>query len=266
MSTGFSGLVTVTDQNHPSYAFMLADLERSGLTPDDIDVVPLNDVPPRYRIRYIESGEQMYRDRIAREPDDDRPKYIGPDGVFDLWSRNAKIFERWSSDRVKLVIEGEKKAACALKYFRAPAVGIGGCWGYMRNHEPLARLFDPIRRGDHVVLVLDGDVTTNEHVGAAARRFANLVIERGASIRIVNLGFSPQGVRYGFDDWVMARRAAGQLSTRGLRDEFDALPAIEPETLPELRMDQAQRLGLVMDTTQAGNTVVRACETNAVIE
>ena len=91
---------TVTNILNPlaaSEQFMLRDLTRSGLTPDDFPVSPQPLTPidgvARYRIHYAQDG--YWQDRYDR----DAPKYLGPKGApTDLfWPQAMGVFTNATS-------------------------------------------------------------------------------------------------------------------------------------------------------------------------
>jgi hypothetical protein len=212
-----------------SEAFMWKDLARSaGLTPADIDVEPLPvigfETVPRYRIKYPDG---YYRDRFDRAGD----KYKGPPARVGVWFRSEIHRRRWRKAKRKLIVEGEKKAAAAVKHLDLDACGIGGCWGFSHKHEPLPEIFDHIAPGDCVDLVLDGDVEDPaKDIGHAALRFVEYCDERDATVRIVRLGYGPDGERLGLDDW-LAALVDGKATRNDLRAAYEALEAIDPKDL-----------------------------------
>jgi len=204
---------------------MREDLARSRLAPADIDVEPLPVIGfqtvPAYRIRYP-GGH--YRDRFDRAED----KYVGPRGRVDVWFRSEVHEKRWRKARRKLAVEGEKKAATAVKYLGLDACGIGGCWGFSRQHAPLPEIFDHIAADDRVDLVLDGDIEDPaKNIGEAARRFVEWC---PAPVRIVRLGVDAAGARLGLDDWLAALVDEGR-SRADIRAAYEALEAIDPANL-----------------------------------
>ncbi len=207
---------------------MLADLARSRLTPEDIDVEPLlNGFHPvsGYRINYPGG---YYRDRFDRKED----KYKGPDGpVREVWFRSELHQDRWRKSARKLVVEGEKKAAAAVKHLGLDVCGIGGDWGFSHDHSPRPDIFDHIRPGDQIDLVLDGDIEDpDKDIGRAARCFVEYAEARGATVRIVRLGCAPSGERLGLDDWLAPLVDEG-LTRDELVARYAALEAIDPASL-----------------------------------
>lgn len=235
------------DMTAASKQFMITDLARSGLTDKDIQVeaLPVMGFTPveSYRIDCLSTpdGEPFWQIRWNR----DEAKYTGPDNVVGIWARSAEHFEAWKASKVKLVVEGAKKAASALKHLRIPAIGITGCWGYMRSGTPMPEVFGYIKDDDFVYLVLDGDMDAKPDIAKAARRFCTLT---KAEVRVVRLGMQGDS-KVGLDDWIVARLGEGTKGV-GLRKAFESLEEADQDTLPESRDDLIRRLDLDYDIKQ----------------
>ena len=104
------------------HQFLHEDLARSGLTPKDIDVEPLpatsRDVG--YTIKYP-GHDGMWRRRFKNK----EPKYTQPKDQHGVWVRSMEAYDEWQHAPYRLIVEGEKKAAAAIKHLGLPAVGIG---------------------------------------------------------------------------------------------------------------------------------------------
>lgn len=126
-----------------SVAFMLRDLERSGLLPHDIAAYPIQKqgmgVVPAYCIPYHD--ERMYRIRYDRDID----KYTQPKNLRDVWWPPRIDLQSYRSATTIFIIEGEKKAAKFHKQWPGLAVfGIGGCHNALIKNDGAKRLLDPI--------------------------------------------------------------------------------------------------------------------------
>ena len=186
-----------------SVAFMMEDLHKSGLVPEDVGAYPIavsKYSAPAYCIPYP-GNEALYRVKINR----DENKYIATPGVTpDLWIPPSRDFmEMYDGDLV--VVEGEKKAAAVAKYFGIPSVvGIGGCWNAVRKSEKnesyslIERLQLLIQPGRHVHVILDGDVIENKNVGRAALTLQSCIESLNASMTL----YVPPSEWKGVDDWI----------------------------------------------------------------
>ena len=116
--------------------FMLSDLAKSGLTPEDMDAAPVaaySGVTLAYRIPYnkpfggrhpvMHAVKGNSKSKSIRKYDRPKKKDIGADANLPYfpkdWLRN------WSPGGVVRIDEGEKKAACAVKR-GATSFAIGG--------------------------------------------------------------------------------------------------------------------------------------------
>jgi hypothetical protein len=89
--------------------------------------------------------------------------------------------------RVPLIfVEGQKKALKASQE-GFPSVALSGVWGWSRNHKPIEDFNLIALKGRVVHIVFDADKFTNPHVFLAERRFAEMLLGRGAIVKIVNL-------------------------------------------------------------------------------
>lgn len=249
----------------PSSDFMARDLARSGLEPKDLNVQPLpvhdgNGIPA-YRIIYPQPG--MYRDRF----DGGDRKYKGPSGRSEIYFRQ----EHWSALQTQkfplVVVEGEKKLECLIKFAHLVGVAIGGANNFRNSDcatlELLPDLDFLIRRLARygVLLILDGDIADKREVAQAARWFAACCAKLGAACRIVQLPKAEgEGERLGLDDWIMRTGLRGAK----LRNAIDELPSLEVSELPEPRRVAIERLDLDVTVDEEGRVKVRQTVENAV--
>jgi putative DNA primase/helicase len=188
-----------------SVDFMVVDLARSGLVPEDLNCYPISSKKfgePAYVLPYNDNSN-LYRIRIARDKD----KYISTTGISpDIWIPPSTCLEGMF-DGDLYIVEGEKKAAAVFKYWKLPnVVGIGGCWNAVRTIEAsgayklIDRLHLLITPGRKIKVILDSDVIENEHVGRAAGAL-NSCIEACGSI--MELYIPPTGCGdKGVDDFI----------------------------------------------------------------
>lgn len=189
----------------------VADLKKSGLTPETIRTHKIRSVPvsmisrllgfdaPQVRHAYLipfpdPAGGWMDHIRLKVFPafTDRRGstvKYLGPRGAgprlfFPLVTMEAALH----GDLPLYLVEGAKKGL-AVAQLDLPAVGFEGieAW-HGRGSCGLLADFDFIRlQGRTVELVPDGDWRTNPHVRRGAERLAEALEARGARPRLVVL-------------------------------------------------------------------------------
>jgi len=236
---------------HASRNFMLRDLERSGLSPDDIAVEPL----PKgkaigYRIIYP-GIEGMYRDRF----ESGKNRYKGPAGLHGIWFRSIEEYERWSKAPRRLIVEGEKKAAAALKTLKLPAVGIGGCWGWSTGHAVDKMLLNGTGAVD---IVMDGDIQNRSDIRTAAGGLARALIEHGCEVRVLALPAGAGADKVGLDDWLLAGNG---------RKEFNTLPELPIDELPRTKQERLQDLDrLNLDIDKKGLLITNFSNTLKIIQ
>lgn len=249
----------------PSSEFMARDLARSGLEPKDLNVQPLpvtdgNGIPA-YRIIYPQPG--MYRDRF----DGGDRKYMGPRGRSEIYFKP----EHWAAMQTQkcplVVVEGEKKLECLIKFAGLMGVAIGGANNFRNSDcatlELLPDLDFLVRRHAQrgVLLILDGDIADKREIAQAARWFAACCAKLGAACRIVQLPKAEgDGGRLGLDDWIVRTGLKGAK----LRDAIDDLPSLEVAELPEPRRVAIERLNLDVTVDEDGNVKVRQTVENAI--
>lgn len=184
-----------------SIAFMVTDLARSGLTPQDIDAYPIDSnragFTGAYCIPY--SDQLMWRTRHDRKVD----KYLQPKKRRDIWiSPKSNLQDMRASDTL-YIIEGEKKAARFLKEWPGTAViGIGGAWNYLDTTDDgtkrlLPALQECLRPNKRVIAIFDGDILTKAGIQMAATTLRKLLRIHNCNLEI---GYPP--VAKGVDDWL----------------------------------------------------------------
>lgn len=191
-----------------SVDFMVVDLARSGLVPEDLNCYPISSKKfgePAYVLPYNDNSN-LYRIRIARDKD----KYISTTGIPpDIWIPPSTCLEEMF-DGDLYIVEGEKKAAAVFKYWKLPnVVGIGGCWNAIRKTETtgayklIERLHLLITPGRKIKVILDNDVIENHHVGQAAVTLNSCIEACGSTMELymppINDGDK------GVDDWIYHR-------------------------------------------------------------
>jgi hypothetical protein len=192
-----------------STEFMLYDLGRSALGPEDLGCYPIDSrkySAPAYCIPY-NGNDKLYRCRIAREEN----KYIStPNVTPDLWlPPGTDLAEMYDGEL--FIVEGEKKAAAVFKYWKIPnVVGIGGCWNAVRKSEKnesyslIDKLQLLITPGRQINVILDGDVIENKNVGRAALTLQSCIEAMNGTMTL----YTPPEEWKGVDDWIYQDKEA----------------------------------------------------------
>lgn len=182
----------------------LADLRKSSITDDTIDLQFIRSVPPvmiprllGFDVAEIRSallfpfrapaGGFMNHVRIKIFPpltnaEGHTMKYLQPRGSGPrLYFAASCLREAREGDTPLWIVEGEKKAL-AVAQLGLPAVGICGVEGWhVAGRLRLLADFDAIRlQGRCVELLPDGDYDTNRHVRRAVNDLAQQLVIRGA--------------------------------------------------------------------------------------
>ena len=242
-----------------SHEFMLSDLARSGLVPEDLSAYPVAPVAfgtaGGYCIPYSHSPH-MYRVRYNR----DENKYIGPEQEVDIWLPLGLTPEDYIKETTLWIIEGEKKAAKFYKHFHLPTIGIGGCWMFQQQGVFLPSMLTVLGQGKRVKVIFDADIYTKPGVQQAAQRLSKMLDQ----------------LRVHLDLYTVPRRTA-KLATdgvtqiapiKGLDDLLVVDPSatihdleiVVPEELPKRLNELYARLGCLM--TEKGQPL--PIENNAV--
>lgn len=189
--------------DNESNGFMLADLARSGLVPEDMGTYPIASTKysaPAYCIPY-KDNPSLWRVRICREQD----KYISTtNGKPDIWiPPQTELINLYDGDLY--VVEGEKKALAVYKYWKLEnVVGIGGCWNAVTKNDKteqyrlIEKLQVLITPGRKVHLILDGDVIDNKNVGRAALALNSCIEALNGQMFL----YRPPTEWKGVDDWI----------------------------------------------------------------
>lgn len=174
-----------TAKTRKNEEYMLEDLARSGLTPDDILAYTqpqarlLDEAEAGYVIPYFGLDGQplvdpngfliMSRTRNKVPPFSKIPRYIQPsDDQLRNYGLPASLPyflpATLGKEHEKVYCaEGEKKTAAIYKFLDLPAFGIGGCWNWKNKGEeggvhPWIVEFLKRCKAKHVTIVPDGDV------------------------------------------------------------------------------------------------------------
>lgn len=97
------------------------------------------------------------------------------------------VFRILNDNKIFLIItEGEKKALSATQE-GFPTLALSGAWNWSSNNQPL-KDFDRIILKDRIVYIAyDADKHSNANVALAESRLAQMLIKKGAKVKILNL-------------------------------------------------------------------------------
>ena len=265
--------------------FINDDLARSGLTPDDFDLVA-SDARPAitpvasiqrtikttayvldgFNILFPAEDHSGYIDNfsVIRFRGHPEGKYEGTkDKTYPFWSVK---YSDWLMAPVKWIVEGEKKSLAFTKYTGLPSIGIRGCWGFMRAGEPMPEILSGIKPGDRVGVVIDGDIATNHSIRMAAGTLARVLMARGAAEVFFPIlpAPSPGKPRMGADDWVMSFTPADRMP-EVLVPAILAIPRGDWREFPESPQAMARRLNLMQEGPPDKRKVLRNDENTRII-
>ena len=203
-----------TADNTKNTEFMISDLKRSGLTPDDVSAYTTPDLQltsgatAGYVIPYCRPNGQfvvdssgypaMYRVRVQLPEFSKEQRYTQPSGEQLIKLGLPSYVPFITPQTIKLeggeliCAEGEKKAASVMRHLGLPAFGIGGCqmWrspdGSGRVHPWIIDLLRT-RNLFRVAIVPDGDIFRYDICNAYGT-FARALEAEGIAVRIINAG------------------------------------------------------------------------------
>ena len=209
----------VTDEI--SQAFMLEDLARSGLVPEDLAAYPVANVfgVGQYVIPY--QVPHMWVRRINTPTD----KYRGPKGQTDIYIPLGN----YPKSKTLWLIEGEKKATKFSKHFNLASAGLRGCRGFSQGQTLHPTLINLLHGCTEVKAVFDGDIETNVQIQYAVTTFASLLKALNVTLTVYKPPFNK-----GVDDWLVE-------DPEGLLDELmpiavESLQASRKQVLSEAKV------------------------------
>jgi hypothetical protein len=237
-----------------SRKLMKEDLNKSDLEEKDLSCFPLKTPPlpmqhpdwvlAAYRIPYRSpSGELlevMYRDRLfyknhITEADVKAAgmgKYRQPTGHITAAANikgNYPYLPPGGKGKVLLICEGEKKAVSAIKRFNCPVIGIGGAtaWRAERGsnamHPEITARITALEP-EHIVLVVDPDITTNTNVNAGWTGLRNRIAMLFRDVKIEIIALEDK-----LDDYLR------------VHPEFTLEELLEREAIPEISLNMSVR-------------------------
>jgi uncharacterized protein DUF3854 len=143
-----------------------------------------------------------------------------------------------------IFVEGIKKALAIVSATRAAGVevlvvAVLGVWNWLADGEPIADMLGIPVGGREVSICYDSDVFRNPDVADAARRLAEHLIDRGATVRLAYLPDQPDGSKTGADDYLAGGRTYEQL--------VDMMCDYDPAKLAAERLKRGDRLRAMLE-------------------
>ena len=173
-----------------SQQFMLDDLARSGLVPEDLSAYAIASTfgIGQYLIPY--PVPHMWVRRIDTQVD----KYRGPKGQTDLWTSP----HQYPASSTLWLIEGAKKSAKFSKHFGIMSWAIRGCRGFSSGNALHPTLFNLVKQHEAVHVVFDGDIQSNMQIQHAANALKVLLDPLKVTLKV----FRPP-LGKGCDDFIV---------------------------------------------------------------
>jgi Domain of unknown function (DUF3854) len=161
----------------------------------------------------------------------------GPGNVLDVHPSARQLVDDVSAPAV--FTEGIRKADAITTAARAAGldiltVGISGVWNWLSDGEPIPDMADIPLEGRKVIILFDSDMLRNPSVQEAARRFSELLAERGAEVWISYLHDQADGSKTGADDFFASGGTFAEL--RMLTRRYN------PDDFATVRLSRDERL------------------------
>jgi hypothetical protein len=131
---------------------------------------------------------KLHKPAVLPSSEKNKPaKYVFPVGSEPYLYIPPDVWPIIDDVRQPLIFtEGQKKSLKSTQE-GFPAIALLGVWGWSKEHKPIDD-FDLIAlKGRTVYIIFDADKFTNPNVFLAERRFAEMLLGRGADVKIVNL-------------------------------------------------------------------------------
>lgn len=193
-----------------SEQFMIDDLARSGLTPEDWPILPV--AKPRDFEGFPNYDIILSPTYVINRRDSQRDKYHAPVGMMPP----VIAWGDFGSSKISATVEGAKKARAFHLATGIPTLVLQGCWGFVEPgtgttengicdggiqlHSDILCQIQP----DSVHLVLmDGDWRDNYNVRSALGCYRALLEEHALKPLCLDLECDTNGRRLGADDWLL---------------------------------------------------------------
>jgi putative DNA primase/helicase len=210
---------------HPDH---LADLQKSGLAAETIQMAGIYTVPPDEIGKKLGGGDAGITSLLAFP-------YAGCNGYerFKCWYQEGKTGPKYlqksgtpnhlyllpgvdlAGDSPLIISEGEKKIL-ALHQAGFQAVGLPGIWGWCEKTQGYRRPkenkpipdFHLLKWIRPVSIVFDSDAHGNPSVRLASFRLGRELAKRGAAVSILFLPPGTNGEKVGADDFLVVHGSA----------------------------------------------------------
>lgn len=241
-----------------SEKFMVSDLERSGLVPDDIFAFTQPLLPAGTRAAYtipyfypdgnfiVNKNNEPLMTRTKVDylvPLNGQPKYYAqPNEVLiahGVIQNPPYLLRGYDDGDVVAICEGEKKTAAVYKHLGIAAIGIGGCWSWQFGKDVHPWILDAVK-GRKVVIIPDGDYTQKLISKAYSGLFYALK-DHGIECSLIA---TPDKI----DDWIVAG---------GTRAKFDELPHVDLTTMIESSESLIRRYNLSYKEDKRGKHLIQ---------
>lgn len=267
-----------------SEKFMLEDLAKSGLVPEDLGAYPLclikkeTQANAAYVIPYVgRDGKYLaspivgttghmhrirmsYPDTLGRAELRELPKYKQPTrleiGAAAIMPYIPAICRKEVGGTL-FIVEGEKKAAAFIKRWALPCMAIGGNSMWVNPDPHGDKLHPDIRdlvldqRYDNILIIPDGDVR-RVNISREYKGLANSLFDLGKDVQVVNFSlFTPDKL----DDWLMANPSAGS-------DVIEQWPFVDINHMAENVRDLIDEYLLLYKENAQGTRILLANEAN----
>jgi len=184
--------------------WILDDLQKSGLTTDDIDIIPLtseDQLKKNLGITHFKGKSLLdvggyfikfpnHKDyyRLKLKTPIGKVKYIAPlkkGNKLYIPEQILADITSYKPDSPKFITEGEKKSACATKH-GFPTIGLPGVYGFLDKDGEIEDFKNLNLSSRTVYIVFDNDIRCKTQIKQAELRL---------SVHILNKGGVPKSVR-----------------------------------------------------------------------
>lgn len=262
-----------------SEQFMVEDLKKSGLTPDDMlayvtGIVRIPGQLASYEFPYYSASgtvltdstesPTMVRARLKWPEFSKEQRYWQPSGPVLIGKGLPPsipyihpLAHKIEVDTL-VICEGEKKALSVIKHLGLPAIGIGGCWNWKDPdksggvHRWILEF--AVHRGYRKILIIpDGDVMRYD-ICSAYGTFTHALKLCGFDVEIIDC---PGKIDDLIQDWFR--------TGRGVNDSFQSLARIDPTSLVHSPDSLARQYNLSFRINAKGGISVHQITSNIAI-
>lgn len=225
------GLYTANGQPYPLEGWAYLVMGPDGEPRENQYLMRVCNYPP--------DGGLLYR----RERDgtleqfDERPKFISDCHGASLLHYTLPASTVVESN-VLYIHEKLTSAALFTKVTQRPAIAISGCAGWSKGQQILRELAAIIERlpdGAHVVVMYDGDLSSNPMIQRTAAKLKGAIAALREDVTVTFPTLPDASAGAGWDDWYVSRCQSPEGWLTALEDNDNPLRAVSPiRTLVEL--------------------------------